>query len=136
VALIGAGNLGRALAAYQGFFRKGFMLVAVFDADPAKVGQVLPGSPGLCVLPMRDLPALVEREGVRMGMLAVPASCAQHVAGLMIKSGIKGILNFAPVMLDVPSDVMVASVDLAVQLEQLSFRVHGLFAQHAVIQAK
>lgn len=135
VALIGAGNLGRALAAYQGFFKKGFKLVAVFDADPTKVGQPLPASEGLNVLSVRDLAEVVEREGVKMGIVAVPASCAQEVADQMISAGIQGILNFAPVMLNVPPDVIVAGVDLAVQLEQLSFRVSGLFTQEPVRQA-
>lgn len=125
VVLVGAGNLGQALAAYRGFVAKGFELVAVVDSDEAKVGQPLPGSDSLTILPPSVLPDLVEHDGVRMGILAVPAACAQQVADQMIAAGIKGILNFAPVMLNVPDDVGVAGVDLAVHLEQLSFRLRA-----------
>lgn len=132
VALVGAGNLGRALAAYQGFIRKGFKVVAVFDVDQTKVGQPLPASEGLTVLAMSELPSIVDKEGVKMGILAVPTRCAQEVADLMISAGIQGILNFAPVTLTVPTDVVIAGVDLAVHLEQLSFGVRGIFSQEPV----
>lgn len=125
VIIVGAGNLGRALAAYRGFVKKGFDLVAIFDIDDAKVGELLPGNEALTTRPAFEMVALIDRESVRMGILAVPASCAQQVADQMIQAGIKGILNFAPIMLNVPDDVAVAGVDLAVYLEQLSFQVRG-----------
>lgn len=125
VIIVGAGNLGRALAAYRGFVKKGFDLVAIFDTDDSKVGELLPGNEALTTQPASEMVALIDREGVRMGILAVPASCAQQVADQMIQAGIKGILNFAPIMLNVPDDVAVAGVDLAVYLEQLSFQVQA-----------
>ncbi len=129
VIIVGAGNLGRALAAYKGFVKKGFDLAAVFDIDQSKIGQLLPGCEELTILSVSELPALVDRDGVKMGILAAPVSCAQEVADQMIAAGIKGILNFAPVMLNVPEDVAVVGVDLAVHLEQLSFRVRGVCDQ-------
>ena len=125
VIIVGAGNLGRALAAYRGFVKKGFDLVAIFDTDDAKVGELLPGNEALTTQPASEMVPLIDRERVRMGILAVPASCAQQVADQMIQAGIKGILNFAPIMLNVPDDVAVAGVDLAVHLEQLSFQVRA-----------
>ncbi len=125
VVLVGAGNLGRALMAYRGFAKKGFELAAVFDID-ASAGKS--GDARLPVRPVRELQVYLERHDVRLGIVAVPAACAQEVADQMITGGIKGILNFAPVTLAVPSDVTVAGVDLAVQLEQLSFKLSGSLA--------
>ena len=136
VIIVGAGNLGRALAAYKGFVKKGFQLVAVFDTDESKIDRPLPGCEELKTRAVAELPELVRREGVRMGILVTPASCAQQVADEMIAAGIKGILNFAPVMLTVPDDVAVAGVDLAVRLEQLSFKVRGACNQELTPEAK
>ncbi len=120
VMLVGAGNLGRALSAYRGFESKGFHLVSVFDIDPAKVGRKLgPFS----IQPLAELAATVLKRGIRLAILAVPADAAQEVADAAIAAGVRGILNFAPVSLTVPQDVALNSVDVAVQLEQLSFQV-------------
>jgi redox-sensing transcriptional repressor len=119
-AVIGAGNIGRAVMAYRRFRRKGFDIVAVFDSDPAVIGQVIAGHH---VRPMGDLPGLVRQRDIKIGILAVPAEAAQAVADQLIRAGIKGILNFAPVRLDVHDQVSVTSVDFSVALEQLAFQV-------------
>ncbi len=123
VLLVGAGNLGRALVAFRGFQKRGFELVAVVDKDPQKVGQVADGPNRLKIHPASDMPALVRRYTIRVGILAVPASAAQQVAEEMVAAGIRAVLNFAPVALKVPPNVSVASVDLAIHLEQLSFEL-------------
>lgn len=131
VCLVGLGNLGAALSAYRGFEKKGFRLVAVFDADPAKVGRPVAALDGVSVQPFERLRELVERLDVRLGIIAVPAEAGQTVADRLIEAGVCGLLNFAPVSLDVPDRVAVSSVDMAVQLEQLSFRVGCMLEQHS-----
>jgi redox-sensing transcriptional repressor len=120
VALVGVGNLARALLRYQGFGRQGFRIVALFDVDPAKVGQRLEG---LAVHSLEDLPAVLAATGAELGLLTVPAEAAQTVADALVAAGIRGVLNFAPVVLRLPSHVSLVSVDLTVQLEQLAFLV-------------
>jgi len=120
VALVGVGNLGRALLGYRGFFRQGFRLVAAFDNDKAKVGCDLEG------VPIHDISRLFEivsREQVELGLVAVPASHAQEVADQLVAAGVGGILNFAPVTLKVPDGVSKVGVDLARELEQVTFAV-------------
>jgi redox-sensing transcriptional repressor len=128
VALIGAGNLGRALMAYNGFEAKGFHLVAVFDADPGKIGQRIgpfdPDKRTYLIQPHSDLKSTIDQLGIRLAMLAVPVEAAQEVADRIIEAGIRGILNFAPTSLNVPEEIALNAVDLAVQLEQLSFQVN------------
>jgi len=121
VLLVGAGNLGRALAAYRGFDAKGFRLVAVFDSDSAKIGQ---RHGEFSVQPMSQVAGAVAKLNIRLGIIAVPADVAQDVADQLIAAGVRGLLNFAPVSLHVPADVAINAVDLAVQLEQLSFQVN------------
>jgi redox-sensing transcriptional repressor len=121
VLLIGAGNLGRALLAYKGFERKGFRLAAVFDADQSKVGKK---HGPFQIQSLAELDETINRLNIRLGIMAVPADSAQEVADRLVGAGIRGILNFAPCSLSVPPDVGVSSVDLAVQLEQLSFQVN------------
>src|SRR4051812_49255298 len=114
VLLVGAGNLGRALMAYQGFDAKGFRLVAVFDNDPTKAGKKQ-GS--FLVQPLTELAETIKKQNIRLAMLAVPADFAQDVAEQLVAAGIRGLLNFAPVSLNVPPEVALNAVDLAVQLE-------------------
>jgi redox-sensing transcriptional repressor len=121
VILIGAGNLGRALIAYRGFEAKGFKLTAVLDNDPAKFGKKY-GS--FTIGPLESLEETIRTLMVRLAILTVPADVAQDVADRLIEAGVRGILNFAPVSLAVPETVALNSVDLAVQLEQLSFQVN------------
>jgi redox-sensing transcriptional repressor len=120
VLLVGAGNLGRALMAYRGFASKGFKLVAVFDNDPSKVGKK---HGPFNVQPLAELAETVRTQQIRLAILAVPADAAQDVADQLIESGVRGLLNFAPVSITVPSNIALNAVDLAVQLEQLSFQV-------------
>jgi redox-sensing transcriptional repressor len=121
VLLVGAGNLGRALLAYKGFEKKGFRLVAVFDADPGKVGKKH-GS--FIIQPPTELQSTIQKLAIRLAIIAVPADHAQDVADELVGAGIRGILNFAPASISVPANVGLAAVDLAVQLEQLSFLVN------------
>jgi redox-sensing transcriptional repressor len=121
VIIVGAGNLGRALSAYNGFESKGFRLVAVFDSDPTKVGKRL--GP-FTIQPLTELSATIEKHPVRLAIMAVPADAAQEVADRLVDAGIRGLLNFAPVSITVPPTIALNAVDLAVQLEQLSFQVN------------
>ena len=120
VILVGAGNLGRALSAYRGFEAKGFRLIAVFDNDPGKVGRRL--GP-FTIQSLTELADTITRESVKLAILAVPAEQAQSLADQLIDAGVRGLLNFAPVSITVPPHVALNAVDLAVQLEQLSFQV-------------
>jgi redox-sensing transcriptional repressor len=119
--VVGVGNLARALLRYRGFEQQGFRFAALFDADPAKVGQTIDG---LAVLPMSRMAEAIARERIELGVVAVPASAAQDVCDALVSAGVKGILNFAPTVLRVPGGVSLVNVDLAVQLEQLAFLVH------------
>jgi redox-sensing transcriptional repressor len=120
VALAGVGNLARALLHYHGFADRGFRIVALFDADPSKVGQWVEG---LTVHGPERMAEVVAATGAELGVLAVPAESAQAVADALIAAGVRGLLNFAPAVLRVPHGVSVVSVDLTVQLEQLAFLV-------------
>ncbi len=121
VLLVGAGNLGRALMAYKGFDAKGFRMVAVFDNDPGKTGRKIGA---FVVQGIEELAECVRKQNIRMAILAVPAGVAQEVADRLVGAGVRGLLNFAPVSLTLPPEVAANSVDLAVQLEQLSFQVN------------
>lgn len=125
VLLVGAGNLGSALSAYRGFAKKGFKLVAVFDTDAGKQGKVVSPHCDIRVEPIGEIADAVRKREIRLGIVAVPAEAAQDIADILVGAGIRGLLNFSPVNLDVPGSVAVTTVDLAVQLEQLSFQVGG-----------
>jgi redox-sensing transcriptional repressor len=120
VAMVGVGNLGRALLGYKGFGSQGFRIVAAFDVDLAKTGQKIEGVP---VFPLDDLPQLVRDQQIELGLVAVPAPAAQHAADRLVAAGVSGILNFAPVTLNLPDRVSHVGVDLATELEQLCFSV-------------
>lgn len=119
-AVIGAGNIGRALMTYQRFRRKGFEIVAVFDNDADVIGRMTSGHR---VRPMEDLPDLVRERDIKIGIVTVPAGAAQEVADALIDAGVLGILNFAPIRLDVRDAVSITSVDFSVSLEQLAFQI-------------
>jgi len=119
VAIVGAGNLGLALADYPGFRQEGFEIVALFDTLNEKVGHVSRG--GVPIHDSRQLKRIVRQERVSIGVIAVPAAVAQQVVNLVVASGIRAILNFSPGALTVPPDVKLKSVDLTVSLESLSF---------------
>jgi redox-sensing transcriptional repressor len=118
--MVGVGNLGQALLGYRGFGRQNFAIAAAFDADPAKVGQTIQG---LTIQHIDDLAATVKAHDIRLGMIVVPAARAQEAADRLVAAGVEGIVNFAPVTLVLPPQVQVVGVDLAIELEQLSFAV-------------
>jgi redox-sensing transcriptional repressor len=122
LAMVGLGNLGRALLRYRGFRSRGFHVVALFDNEPGKIGMVYDN---LTVEPLEALRKTVAARGITLAVLSVPADAAQRVADLMVTSGILGILNFAPVPLNVPPTVNVVGVDLSVQLEHLAYKVQN-----------
>jgi len=118
VILVGAGNLGSALLRYQGFQKEGFEVVAAFDADPAtarKRGVDVP------LFLEEEMEAFLLENPVRLAILCVPAEFAQGVANRLVRAGIQGILNFSPAVLEVPKEIVVNSVDLASELENLSY---------------
>ena len=118
VALVGAGDMGHALAHYQGFLNRGFQIVMVFDNDPKKVGQKAGN------FTVKDVGSLVEeirKAGIKMAMLVVPAASAQDVADLLVKAGVKAILNYAPLSLNVPPDVKVQHIDPATHLQRMTY---------------
>jgi redox-sensing transcriptional repressor len=119
VAIMGAGNLGLALADYPGFRSEGFEIAALFDTERDKIGRRSRG--GVPIHDARAFRKVVRRERIRIAVLAVPAAAAQAVANEVVAAGIKAILNFSPGALSVPADVKVKSVDLTVSLESLSF---------------
>jgi redox-sensing transcriptional repressor len=118
VALIGVGNLGQALAGYGGFASRGFRIAALIDTDPERVGTTIRG---LEVRDIRDLDEVVEECGIAIAVLAVPASAAQDVCDRVVAAGVTSILNFAPVVVTVPPHVDIRKVDLAAELQILSF---------------
>lgn len=118
VAIIGMGNLGRALAAYGGFANRGFTVIAAFDRDPALVGTV---ESGLTVRPMSDLARLVRTQGLAIGVIATPPAGAQEAADALAAAGIRAILNFASTVVTAPATVTVRGVDLATELQILAF---------------
>ncbi len=119
VVIMGAGNLGLALADYPGFRHDGFEIVGLFDTAREKVGQYSKG--GVVIRSLKDLPKVVEREHVEIAMIAVPAAAAQAVAEQVVEAGIRAILNFSPGSLRVPPGAKLKNVDLTVSLESLSF---------------
>ena len=126
VALVGAGNIGSALFAYKEFARQGFDIVAVFDDAPDRIGQRLGD---LAILPMADFAPVCRDRHVEIGVIATPARDAQQIADLMARVGLRGVLNFAPRKLFVPEDVALRTVNMAIELESLSFALAQ--AEHA-----
>ena len=118
VALVGVGNLGHALAGYGGFANRGFRIVALFDADPRRVGELVGD---LAVRHIGELAAVVAEESISIAVIATPVPAAQDVADLLVAAGVTSILNFAPCVLTVPDGVDVRKVDLAIELQILSF---------------
>src|SRR4051794_39656916 len=118
VILVGVGNLGLALLSYRGFEKEGFEIVAAFDVDPKRrrdknIQQQILG--------MEELSEFIEKNHVKMAILSVPVAVAQEVTNTLIDCGVVGILNFAPIVLHVPEEVMVNNVNLAIELENLSY---------------
>ena len=118
VIIVGIGNLGHALANYSGFRSRGFRVVALLDADPARTGEIVAGLP---VRSFDDLEQILAEQDVSIGVIATPAVAAQQVADLMVEVGVTSILNFAPTVLSVPDGVDVRKVDLSIELQILAF---------------
>jgi len=124
VALVGIGNLGRAILAYFTGRRANLAIVAAFDQDPNKVNQTIHGCRSY---PMEELGGTIEEKQIEVAIIAVPASAAQAIADRLVSHGVRGLLNFAPVSLRVPSDVYVEDLDMAISLERVAY-----FARHGV----
>jgi redox-sensing transcriptional repressor len=118
VVIVGVGNLGQALANYAGFRDRGFPVAALVDADPAKVGKRIGDH---VVRHVDELPAVAEELGVAIGIIATPASVAQEIADRLVEAGITSVLNFAPSVVSVPDSASLRKVDLASELQILSF---------------
>ena len=118
VGMIGAGKIGSALVQYRGFKQRGFDIVAIFDSDPAKIGKQWNG---LTIQDIATLEAEFARRPLGMAVLVTPAEAAQPVTDRLVALGVKAVLNFAPVQLVVPDDVVVKTVNLALELETLSY---------------
>jgi len=119
VAIVGAGNLGLALANYLGFQQDSFQIVALFDVDPARIG--LEVRPGLVVRGLDLLPSVIPERQVDMAMLTVPAVAAESVLEMVVQAGVRAVLNFAPIHLSVRPGCKVKTVDLSISLESLSY---------------
>lgn len=122
VILVGVGNLGSALLQYRGFEEEGFEVVAAFDVDPQRVRDRHPRIP---ILDLGKMPEVIRRQMVKMAIVTVPAPAAQAVINQLVETGIVGILNFAPIVPVVPETVMVNNVNVAIELENLSYFVQG-----------
>jgi redox-sensing transcriptional repressor len=120
VCIIGAGKIGAALAQYEGFAERGFLVAGVYDRDPAKVGTRWGD---ITVRPEADLEKDIASKHYQIAVLAVPADAAQKLVDRVVKAGIKGILSFAPVQLSVPPDVALRAVNMAMELEGLTFAI-------------
>ena len=118
VILVGAGHLGLALLSYRGFGKEGFEIVAAFDADPRRHRDKKIGQP---ILGMNKLVEFVRQHRIKMSILTVPAAAAQEVANQLVAAGVTGVLNFAPIALSVPEEIMVSNVNLAIELENMSY---------------
>jgi len=122
VVIVGVGNLGHALAGYQGFASRGFKVVGLFDSDDTRVGEkVSVGGSTVPVSSLSELPQIVRMSGASIGVIATPESSAQEVCDVLVRNGVTSILNFAPVLLDVPAGVDVRRVDLGTELQILAF---------------
>lgn len=126
MALVGVGNLGSALLAYDGFPRQGFRIVEAFDSDPRRVGTVIRD---VVVKPMDQVKETIQTRQIAMALLAVPAKAAQAVTEQLVDAGVRCVLNFAPISLRVPSHVHLASVDLSIEVEYLSYLLRESVAE-------
>jgi redox-sensing transcriptional repressor len=118
VVLVGAGDLGRALAHYKGFGDRGFRIVAVFDNSPSKIGTHLEE---YVIQSLDEVAKIVHERGIKMAMIAVPAEAAQQVADRLIEAGVKAILNYAPINLNVPAGIHVQYIDPVVHMQRMTY---------------
>ncbi|MDR3288108.1 MAG: redox-sensing transcriptional repressor Rex [Peptococcaceae bacterium] len=122
VSLIGLGNLGLALCSYKGFKERGFNITSIFDNDPQKIGTMIHG---IEVMPTEKIVEVVRQNQTQISIIAVPSGVAQEIADLLIEAGVRAILNFAQVVLNVPPQLELRNVDLAVNLEVLTFNIEN-----------
>jgi redox-sensing transcriptional repressor len=120
VALIGAGDLGTALARHQGFANKGFRIVVVFDRDPKKIGKKLGEFE---IYDAEAIPTIIKDKGLEVAIIAVPAAVAQAVADVLIESGVRAILNYAPITLSIPPNVQIQNIDPVIHLQHMVYYV-------------
>lgn len=118
VALVGAGDLGSAVARYKGFSERGFHIAYVFDSSPEKIGKRI-GS--FAIRPIDDIHSVIAENGIKLAMIAVPAESAQEVAEILIASGVRAILNYAPINLNVPDNVHVQYIDPVIHLQRMTY---------------
>lgn len=118
VALIGAGDLGSAVARYRGFADRGFHITSVFDSAPEKIGRSIGN---FMIQPIDKAAAIIAERGIKIAMIAVPAEKAQEVADMLIGAGVKAILNYAPINLNVPADVHVQYIDPVIHLQRMTY---------------
>lgn len=118
VAVVGMGDMGHALARYQGFANRGFRVAMVFDSDPAKIGERV-GE--FVIQDAREMVSAIRQAGIRVAMICVPAQAAQEVADKLVEAGVKAILNYAPISLSVPADVRVQYIDPAIGLQRMTY---------------
>ena len=118
VALVGIGDLGRALARYGGFADRGFRITLLFDNDPEKIGQIINN---MTILPADQIAHTIRPRGVKIAMIATPADAAQETANLLVKGGIEAILNYAPVAISVPKGIHVQYIDPVVHLQRMAY---------------
>lgn len=116
--LCGMGNLGRALFAYRGFRQMRLNIVAVFDADPKKIGKKFNG---IRIFSPQDIPSVIKKSNIDIAVIAVPSDTAQGIADKLVNAGVRAILNFAPVKLDVPERVRLRNVDLSAEFINLTY---------------
>lgn len=119
-AIVGAGNLGQALARYGGFAEYGFTLAAIFDSDPAKIGQKVAGKQ---ILPVEKIAEVVQAQAIKIGVVSVPAPAAQRVASQLVEGGVLAIWNFAPTRVTVPPQIEVRQENLIIGLLALSYHL-------------
>lgn len=122
VAVVGIGNLGRAIADYGGFANRAFVISLLFDSDPSIVGTIVGG---LEVLPVAQMVGVIRKEGVLVAMITVPADEAQHVADTLVEAGVRAILNYAPISLNVPVSVHIQDIDPVLQLQHMTYYLKG-----------
>ena len=120
VGLVGIGRLGRAILSYPGFSSEGFKIVAAFDSEPSQVGQMVGG---IMIQPMHKLAEIISAEGIQICITAVPADFAQSVIDELISSGVKSIVNYAPVGIQVPDDIKLRNIDPVIALQSMTYYI-------------
>lgn len=117
VGLVGIGNLGSAFLSYNGFRKQGFNIICAFDSNVRKIGRIFKG---IKIQAISELQAMVKKRSIKMAIVAVPVDSAQEVVDMLVKSGVKAILNFAPIRPQVPDGVQLLNIDLSMELERLA----------------